>query len=106
MSNVKPGDFARITLPGRDDDGKIVHVEREACYFGVPLMMLMTYAPPWWECTLMAPVLARKEGVKRMINAGGRLPFPDIHLRRIDPPEEPGEDENEQEHEMHDEVKA
>lgn len=114
MSNVKAGDFARIecTLAG-SDNGKVVHVEGVADCGNLPLKALLLWGTLWWDCTLMSVMKLGRlpqsadEMVEFHIKAPGFVTkIPDIHLRRIDPPEEPDEDENEQEHEEQQEVKA
>jgi len=83
VSNVKPGDVARVTRDDYGNVGAIVLVEEEQnyiCQYGMV-----------WQCVALQPLRGTETGAREdacSFAPGERVDYPDAWLRRVDPPED------------------
>lgn len=89
MSNVKPGDLAKVVVDPDNQGflGAQVHIEGLPDAFERSLVAPHLRHMLYWACTLLE---TRKghDGFKydQLLKAGKRICIPDLFLKRIDPP--------------------
>lgn len=89
MSNVSPGDLARIVNTGTSNDGGLVRVIRPADSRMSIILALHEVPPPYWDVEVLSMVIGWSITTNRPeTRTPGKIgTMPDSKLRRIPPDE-------------------